>query len=146
MDFNKVIIAGRLTKAPELRATKSGATVASMTLASNRTWTDKNNQKQEEVEFHNVVLWGKQADTASKWLIRGQQALVEGRLKTRSYEGKDGQKRYVTEIVAENIQFGAKPLHAGAPEQASAPEEQPAVEEIPTINIDAEITAEELPF
>src|SRR5690348_10137132 len=99
MNLNKVIIAGRLTKAPELRSTKSGANVATFSMATNLIWMDKSNQKNEEVEFHNIVVWGKQAETASKWLVKGQMALVEGRLQTRNYEDKAGTKRYVTEII-----------------------------------------------
>lgn len=144
---------GRLTADPQLRSTKSGSAVSVFSLATNRVWNDKNNQKQEEVEYHNIVVWGRQAEIVSKFLIKGQIALVEGRISTRSYEDKQGQKKYVTEIVAERVQFGPKASGVGAPRATSnAPRadqpvgQVPAIEEIPTINIDEEIKAEDLPF
>jgi single-strand DNA-binding protein len=155
MNLNKVFIMGRLTADPQLRSTKGGSAVAVFSLATNRVWNDKNNQKQEEVEYHNIVVWGRQAEIVSKFLLKGQIALVEGRMATRSYEDKTGQKKYVTEIVAERVQFGPKASGAGAPRSGgagAAPSEAPssnqqsAIEEIPTINIDEEIKAEDLPF
>ena len=107
MYLNKVFIAGNLTRDPELKALPSGANVASFGIATNRTWRDQNGEKKEATEFHNVVVFGRQADTCAQYLKKGQQALVEGRLQTRSWE-RDGQKQYRTEIVAERVQFGAK--------------------------------------
>lgn len=154
MNLNKVFIMGRLTADPVLRSTKGGSAVAVFSLATNRVWNDKNNQKQEEVEYHNVVVWGRQAEIVSKFLIKGQVALVEGRMSTRSYEDKTGVKKYVTEIVAERVQFGPKATGGGAGGSNFTPREpsssgdnqMPAIEEIPTINIDEEIKAEDLPF
>lgn len=155
MNLNKVFIMGRLTADPQLRSTKSGSPVAVFSLATNRVWNDKNNQKQEEVEYHNIVVWGRQAEIVSKFLVKGQIALVEGRMATRSYEDKTGVKKYATEIVAERVQFGPKAAGggqggAGFKSQAASgnqPTAQaPAIEEIPTINIDEEIKAEDLPF
>lgn len=153
MNLNKVLLIGRLTADPQLRSTKSGQQVAVFSLATNRVWNDKNNQKQEEVEYHNVVVWGRQAEIASKFLIKGQIAFVEGRLQTRSYEDKQGVKKYATEIVAERVQFGPKAMGGGAPRfnqsadiKAPVPAQNSAIEEIPTINIDEEIKAEDLPF
>ena len=151
MNLNKVFLIGRLTADPQLRATKTGQNVAVFSLATNRVWNDKNNQKQEQVEYHNIVVWGRQAEVAAKFLLKGQMAYVEGRIQSRDYEDKSGVKRKVTEIVAERIQFGPKAGGAGAPRGASAPteavaEQKQAVEEIPTINIDDEIKAEDLPF
>lgn len=149
---------GRLTADPQLRSTKSGSPVSVFSLATNRVWNDKNNQKQEEVEYHNIVVWGRQAEIVSKFLVKGQIALIEGRLSTRNYEDKTGVKKYVTEIVAERVQFGPKSTGAGAPSGSRAPQstgshdesgamhQSPAIEEIPTINIDEEIKAEDLPF
>ncbi len=157
MNLNKVFIIGRLTADPQLRSTKSGQSVAVFSMATNRNWTDQQNQKREEVEFHNIVVWGKQAEIVSKFLVKGQIAYIEGRLQTRSYEDKTGAKKYTTEIVAERVQFGPKAAGAGAPNAsrftqnadaksgAGAPQ-TPAIEEIPTINIDEEIKAEDLPF
>lgn len=149
MNLNKVLLIGRLTADPQLRSTKSGMSVGTFSLATNRVWTDKNNQKQEEVSYHNVVVWGKQAETSSKFLQKGQIVYVEGRLQTRSYDDKQGQKKYVTEVIAERVQFG--PKAGGAPTgggsfKSAEPTNAPAVEEIPTINLDEEIKTEDLPF
>src|SRR3989344_1897520 len=108
MNLNKAFIAGRLTADPQLRQTTGGQAVASFSLATNRVWTDKAGAKQEAVEFHNIVVWGRQAEIVSKFLTKGALALVEGRLQTRDWEGKDGAKRKTTEIVAERVQFGPR--------------------------------------
>ena len=107
MYLNKVFIAGNLTRDPELRALPSGANVCSFGMATNRLYKDKDGNKKEVAEFHNIVVFGRQAETCAQYLKKGQQALVEGRLQTRSWE-KDGQKQYRTEIVADRVQFGAK--------------------------------------
>jgi single-strand DNA-binding protein len=107
MNLNKVIIAGNLTRSPELRHSPNGNSIATFGIATNRAWTDANGQRQEEVEFHNVTAFGMQAETASQYLRKGQLALVEGRLRTTSWE-TEGSKRYRTDIVAERIQFGPK--------------------------------------
>lgn len=151
MNLNKVFILGRLTADPQLRSTKTGQSVAVFSVATNRIWTDKENKKQEQVEYHNVVVWGRQAEIASKFLLKGQMVLIEGRIQTRNYEGNDGAKRYVTEIVAERVQFGPKAggSSGSAPseDRTSAKESKaPEIEEIPTINIDDDIKEEDLPF
>lgn len=107
MYLNKVFIAGNLTRDPELKALPSGANVASFGVATNRTWRDQNGEKKEATEFHNIVVFGRQAETCAQYLKKGQQVLVEGRLQTRSWE-KDGAKQYRTEIVADRVQFGSK--------------------------------------
>lgn len=107
MYLNKVIIIGNLTRDPELKALPSGVQVVNMSIATNRTWKDKDGQKKEEVEFHNVVAFGKTAELSAQYLKKGQSALIEGRLQTRSWE-KDGVKMYRTEIMADTVQFGAK--------------------------------------
>lgn len=159
MNLNKVTLIGRLTRDPELRTTTSGSTVASISLATNSYWTDKSGQKQEKTEFHNIVLFGRVAEVAGQYLIKGQEAFFEGRLQTRTYTGKDNVERRVTEVVADNMQFGSKPQGAGnraaAPmANASAnmnakPSQPVAEEEIPTINLDEEkedIKIEDVPF
>jgi single-strand DNA-binding protein len=108
MNLNKVFIIGRLTGDPQLRQTPSGQNVASFSIATNRVWTDKAGAKQEAVEFHNIVLWGRQAEVASQYLTKGQVAFIEGRLQTRSWEGKDGHKNRTTEIVGERMQLGQR--------------------------------------
>ena len=93
MYLNKSIIIGNLTRDPELKALPSGAQVTSFGLATNRNWKDKDGAKQEQVEFHNIVIFGKQAESSAKYLRKGSQVLVEGRLQTRSWEA-DGIKKY----------------------------------------------------
>ena len=113
MDLNKVIIVGRVTADPQLRTTPGGQAVTTIGVATNRNWTDKNGQKQEEAEFHNVVLWGRQAEVASQFLVKGATVLIEGRLRTRSWTDKQGQQRRTTEIMAERMQLGPRPYGGG---------------------------------
>lgn len=133
MNINKVILVGNLASDPELRTTPSGQQVCSFRIATNRFWTDKNTgQKQQKTEFHSVVVWGRLADVASRYLAKGNLAFVEGRLQTRSWEDASGQKRYRTEIVATNLQLGPKGLkQTDAPEetQEQVSEEPPIIEE-----------------
>ncbi len=107
MYLNKVFIAGNLTRDPELKALPSGSKVSSFGVATNRVWYDQNKQKQETVEFHNIVVFGRQAETTAQYLKKGSGVLVEGRIQTRSWD-KDGQKQYRTEIIAERVQFGSR--------------------------------------
>jgi single-strand DNA-binding protein len=127
MYLNKAIIVGNLTRDPELRALPSGMQVASLSLATNRVWKDKNGARQESSDFHNVVVFGRQAETSAQYLKKGQQVMVEGRIQTRSWDDKSsGEKKYRTEIVADRVQFGSKPggfgpgAAAGAPADAGA--------------------------
>ena len=108
MYLNKVFIFGNLTRDPELRSLPSGSAVASFGVATNRVWKDQQGNKQEGTEFHNVVVFGKQAEIVSQYLRKGSSVLVEGRIQTRSWDGQDGVKKYKTEIVAERIQFGPR--------------------------------------
>lgn len=102
---NKVILVGNLGADPEMRYTASGAGVCELRLATNESWTDKNGQRQERTEWHRIVVWGKRAELCSKYLSKGRQVYVEGRLRTRSWDDKEGNKRYTTEIVANDVQF-----------------------------------------
>ncbi|MBI2589607.1 single-stranded DNA-binding protein [Candidatus Berkelbacteria bacterium] len=102
-DFNQAIVLGNLTRDPELRSTTSGQSVASFSVATNRRWTSKDGQQQEEAEFHNIVAWAKLAEICSQILHKGRKVLVVGRLRTRSWEGQDGVKRFTTEIIADQI-------------------------------------------
>ncbi len=107
MYLNKVILYGNLTRDPELKALPSGSQVAEFAIATNRTYKDKNGAKQEEVDFHNIVAFGKTAEVIGQYLKKGRPVFVEGRIRTKSWESKDGTgKRYKTEIVLENFQFG----------------------------------------
>jgi single-strand DNA-binding protein len=103
MDLNKVMIIGRLTKNPEGRATPTGQSVCSFSLATNRVYTDTQGQKQEKAEFHNIVAWGKLADICTQYLTKGKRVYIEGRLQTRDWVGQDGVRRYSTEVIAENM-------------------------------------------
>ena len=107
MYLNKVFLIGNLTRDPELKSLPSGVQVTSFGLATNRVWKDKEGQKQEDTEFHNVVVFGRQAETTAQYLNKGSSVLIEGRLQTRSWES-DGQKKYRTEIIADRVQFGAR--------------------------------------
>ena len=108
MYLNKAIIIGNLTRDPETKALPSGIKVTTLGVATNRVWKDKSGAKQESTDYHNVVVFGRQAETVSQYLKKGSSLLVEGRLQTRAWDGTDGQKRYRTEIVADRIQFGQR--------------------------------------
>lgn len=108
MYINKALVYGNLTRDPELRSLPSGIQVTSFSVATNRVWKDKNGAKQESTDFHNIVVFGRQAETAAQYLKKGQGVFVEGRMQTRSWDDKDGQKKYRTEIVADRVQFGPK--------------------------------------
>ncbi len=101
--LNRAQIIGNLTRDPELKVTPSGQNVASFAIATNRSWTNPDGTKQDAVEYHEIVAWGKLAEIASQILAKGKQAYVEGRIQTRSWEGTDGAKRNKTEVVAENL-------------------------------------------
>lgn len=102
---NKVIIVGRLGSDPELKTVSGGQNVARLSIATSETWNDKEGKKQERTEWHRVVVWGKLAELCGKYLSKGRQCYVEGRLQTRSWEDQQGQKKYTTEIVANTVQF-----------------------------------------
>lgn len=122
---NKVMIIGSLGRDPELRHTKSGAPVCRLNIATTRSWTNKQtNEKMEEVEWHRVVAWNKTAEHCNNYLTKGRQVWVEGRLKTTSYEDKDGVKRYSTDIIAERVQF----LGKGNQSEANGSKDQPAAQ------------------
>ena len=163
MYINKAMIYGNLTRDPEVRALPNGTQVASFSVATNRTYKDKNGAKQEQVDYHNVVTFARQAEVVAQYLRKGSSVYVEGRIQTRSWDDKDGTKKYRTEIVAEAFQFGPKAGGASAggdyPDKgASAPagskaapaakaksEPQPA--ELDTIEYpDEDINPDDIPF
>lgn len=119
MYLNKALVFGNLTRDPELRSLPSGVQVTSFGVATNRVWKDKNGAKQESADFHNVVVFGRQGETAAQYLRKGSSVLVEGRMQTRSWDDASGQKKYRTEIVADRIQFGPRSSGTGAPTPAS---------------------------
>jgi single-strand DNA-binding protein len=102
---NKVILVGNLGADPDMRYTPSGQGVCEMRLATSESWNDKNGQRQERTEWHRIVVWGKRAEICSKYLSKGRQIYVEGRIQTRNYDDKEGNKRYMTEIIANDVQF-----------------------------------------
>jgi len=125
--LNKVFLIGNLTRAPELRYTPSGTAVSDVRLAVNRSYSTQGGERREETCFLTVVVWGKQAESAAQYLDKGSPVMVEGRLQTRDWETKDGQKRNVVEVVAERLQFlgrgrgggGAAPADAEPVEEAA---------------------------
>ncbi len=149
MNLNKVILIGRLTADPDLRTTPSGTHVVSFSIATNRNWTDKDGNKKEETEFHNIVAWGRQADVVNQFSKKGAVIMIEGRLQTRSWEDKEGQTRRTTEIIAERIQLGPRPLgstQSGGSNQGAGGGEKKE-EEMPVIDLDSDdIKPEDLPF
>lgn len=127
MYLNKAIIAGNLTRDPELKALPSGQNVCSFSLATNRFWKDRQTgERKEMTDFHNIVVFGAQAGSCAQYLKKGSGALVEGRIQTRSWEGTDGKKNYRTEIVADSVQFGARPNAGGGGGATAAPAATPA--------------------
>lgn len=102
---NKVILVGNLGKDPEVRFTPSGRAVAKFPIATTESWMDQENSRQERTEWHNVVVWGKQAESCGQYLAKGRQVFIEGAIRSRSYDDKEGNKRYITEIVAQRVQF-----------------------------------------
>lgn len=149
MYLNKAMIYGNLTRDPELKALPSGMNVCSFSLATNRVYNDRDGNRQEATDYHNIVVFGKQAENCSKYLNKGNGAYVEGRLQTRSWD-KDGQKQYRTEIVADRVQFGPKNGGGGAPSTdapaakggSDADSKAPSVPDYP----EEEINPEDIPF
>jgi single-strand DNA-binding protein len=135
---NKVIVIGNLGRDPELRYTKDGRAVANFTVATNERWRDREGNTQERTEWHRIVVWDKQAETCAQYLQKGRSVYVEGRLQTREWEDREGQKRTTTEIVAQNVTFlgsrGEGGGGAGGRSQGSPPGEEgppPGGEDIP---------------
>lgn len=150
MYLNKAMVYGNLTRDPELKALPNGMQVCSMSLATNRVYSDRDGKRQESTDYHNVVVFGKQAENCGKYLTKGNSTYVEGRLQTRSWD-KDGQKQYRTEIVADRVQFGPKGGSSSgggsAPSEARNPQDTegnkaPALPDYP----EEEINPEDIPF
>lgn len=147
MDLNRVTLIGRLTRDPELRSLPSGRSVVSFSLATGRVWTDAQGQKQKQTEFHNVVMWGKLAETANQYLHKASQLYLEGRLQTRDWTGQDGVKRYRTEIVADNmIMLGGRAVAGGAVSAPVGEDITYAPENKPQEVVEEEIKVEDIPF
>ncbi|HEU4677447.1 MAG TPA: single-stranded DNA-binding protein [Candidatus Paceibacterota bacterium] len=142
MYLNKAMVYGNLTRDPELKSLPSGMQVCSFGIATNRVYKDRDGKRAEQTDYHNIVVFGRQAETCAQYLKKGAGAFVEGRLQTRSWE-QDGAKQYRTEIIADRVQFGPKSTGGGAPMGAS-PKAEPAgnAPEYP----EEEINPEDIPF
>ncbi len=173
MDLNKVMFIGNITSEPETKATPSGVNFTKFSIATNRRWKDQQTgEMKEDAQFHNIVAWRGLSDVISKYAHKGKKVYIEGRLTHRSYDGQDGQKKYWTEVVAENVILLGAPgennsnpssnnnsqentsTGTGAQSNTTPPPANeevniPAAEEIPTIDVDAdteEIKVEDIPF
>lgn len=153
MNLNKVFILGRLTADPQLRTTPSGQSVVSFGVATNRVWTDKSGAKQKDVEFHNIVAWGRQAEIINQFLLKGGLVFIEGRLQTRAWQDQQGQSKKTTEIICEKMQLGPRQGEGNKSSFRQDSEIDEAVqggtvkEDLPEIDIgEGEIKAEDLPF
>lgn len=146
MYLNKVLLYGNLTRDPELRALPSGMNVVNFSIATNRVFRDRDGKKQEQTDFHNVVVFGRQADTVNQYMKKGSAVFVEGRLQTRSWE-KEGQKHYRTEVVADRVQFG--PRAGGGGQRTAGPADEPQDSGAPSGGIDYpkdDINPDDIPF
>ena len=158
MNLNKVFILGNLTRDPELRQIPSGQAVCSFGVATNRRYKDKMGQRQEQVEFHNIVAWGRQAEIINQYLHKGSSILVEGRMQTRSWQDQQGVKHWKTEVIAEQIQLGPKGAGGGgrepgegeeSSERSATGQQRPQEEATPIIDISEEgeeIDVKDIPF
>ena len=160
MYLNKAFIIGNLTRDPELKALPSGMRVASFSIATNRVWKDQNGVKQESADYHNVVVFGRQAETVSQYMKKGSNVFVEGRMQTRSWDGQDGKKQYRTEVIADRVQFGSRGGDSARPSSSegysapSAPSAKSApstssdpLDDMPSMDYpEEEINPEDIPF
>jgi single-strand DNA-binding protein len=155
MYLNKTFLFGNLTRDPELKSLPNGTAVTSFGLATNRIYKDAQGQKQEQVEFHNIVIFGRQAETSAQYLKKGQGVMIEGRIQTRSWDDKtSGEKKYRTEIIADSVQFG--PKSGGAPEggytpkPAQAGNATPVASSVPDLDTidygDSNVNVDDIPF
>jgi len=147
MYINKAMVFGNLTRDPELKSLPSGTQVCSFSIATNRVYKDRDGNKQEQADFHNIVVFARQAETSAQYLKKGSSAYIEGRLQTRSWE-KEGVKQYRTEIVADRVQFGPRSGGEGAPTGAApaeASKDAPDTGKAPEYP-EEDINPEDIPF
>lgn len=149
MNLNKAIILGRVTDTPQLASTQTGKQVTNFSVATNKVWTNSKGEKQNDVEFHRVIAWGRTAEVAAQYLVKGSMVLVEGELQTRDWKDKAGVSHKSTEIVASHLQLGPKPDGAG--QQSTKAEQsdefpEPTAENTPVIDLGDDIKPEDLPF
>ena len=160
---NKVILIGNLGKDPEVRFTQSGSAVANFSIATSEQWNDRDGKRQERTEWHNIVVWGKQGELCGQYLAKGRQVYVEGSIRTRSYDDKDGKKVYATEVVADDVillgsrggdapmptdEFNQSPRSHQEPRQRPAAGGAGAAASAPAADkpFDAGITDDDVPF
>lgn len=149
MSVNKVILLGRLGQDPELKFTPTGSAVCNFSVATSENWTDKAGQKQEKTEWHRVVVWGKLAELCNQYLAKGRQVFLEGKLQTRSWDDKDGNKKYTTEINATTIQFIGSNANANSENAGPSNHSQMNnAEPVQSYNIqpDNSFAADDIPF
>ncbi len=155
MYLNKVFIIGNLTRDPELKAIPSGIKVCSFSVATNRVWKDKNGARQEATDYHNIVVFGRQAETVAQYMKKGSQVMVEGRMQTRSWDdAATNTKKYRTEVIADRVQFGSSgnggPKTGGNSDQSAPKGNAPQADDqsgLDTIDYpDEQINAEDIPF
>ena len=154
MYLNKAIVVGNVTQDPELKSLPSGVQVTNFSVATNRVYNDKDGNKQEQTEFHNIVVFGRQAETSAQYLNKGQQVMVEGRLQTRSWEDQNGTKKYRTEIIADRVQFGqnagggqGSQNNAGKQSESGQSDDQSGNSGSGQVNYpDEEVNPEDIPF
>ena len=149
MSVNKVILLGRLGQNPELKHIPSGQGVCTFPIATSEAWTDKSGQKQEKTEWHRIVVWGKLAELCNQYLSKGRQVFVEGKLQTRSWDDKNGGKRYSTEILANTVQFLGSSANANTSANESRPTENSNSDPSETefnISTDSNFAADDIPF
>jgi single-strand DNA-binding protein len=143
--LNKVMLIGNLTRDPELKKTTGGQSVCTFSIATNRSYTDASGQRKDQVEYHNIVTWAKLAEICGQYLVKGKKVYIDGRLQTREWDGQDGQKKYRTEVVAENMimldRTGGPGGSMSAPSAAAT-----ALADAPVSNPDDEIKLEDIPF
>ena len=146
MDLNKVMLIGNITQDPEVRTTPSGISVTSFGLPTNLVWTDQQGQKQEKAEFHNIVAWRRLAEIMGQYLHKGSKVYIEGRLQTSSWDDQSGNKRYRTEVIADNmIMLDRKSQSAGPSSAPSYARQEPPVAQAPQ-STEEEISVEDIPF
>ncbi|NIR48969.1 single-stranded DNA-binding protein [candidate division KSB1 bacterium] len=139
---NKAILLGRLGQDPELRYTPNGSAVTTLSVATNEVWKDKEGNKQERTEWHRVVLWTRLAEIAGEFLTKGSRVYIEGRLQTRSWEDKDGIKRYTTEVVGDTMTMIDTKAESGRAEETPPPAEMQG----PAPTDDQSVDEDDLPF
>lgn len=145
MYLNKALIYGNLTRDPELKSLPSGMQVCSFSLATNRVYKDRDGNRQENTDYHNVVVFGRQAETTAQYLKKGSGAFVEGRLQTRSWEN-NGQKQYRTEVVADRVQFGPRTGGTASAADTDAPKGDGAPKDNAPDYPEEDINPEDIPF